>query len=368
MRIIHLSDIHLSNENIEDLRLHYRSSLVTELKSINEETEIDLIIISGDLVDKGGSSLNQIEGYENVKNPYDVFEKEFLDIVSKEIPFQKHKILFIAGNHDIQQNKIDKVKEAGMKSILRDSKETNDLCREYEDNKDGLNIDRMQDYLDFEEQYHKNNSLLTYEFSTFESKVLYERAEQSIGIALINDSWRCGKGKVENHFMDANQLYRCLCFFEKSKTIFNIAVIHHPLDCFNKDEKEKIENIFHSSNFHLVLLGHEHSQKFEEISRGIPNSKIIYIRGRSAFDKPHEREEDYISGFTIIDIDFTEKKLKCKYKKYDKTSFTFVDDMQGGSCTRECSYGFSDVIKNSIEDKNKNDFELPFDKNNFITK
>ena len=73
MRIIHLSDIHLSNENFQSFKSYYRNSLIKELNKINSETKIDLIIISGDLVDKGGSSLKKIEGYENVDNHYDIF-------------------------------------------------------------------------------------------------------------------------------------------------------------------------------------------------------------------------------------------------------------------------------------------------------
>lgn len=51
MRIIHLSDIHLSYDNIEDFRNYYKEAFIKELESINAQKNIDLIIISGDLVD-----------------------------------------------------------------------------------------------------------------------------------------------------------------------------------------------------------------------------------------------------------------------------------------------------------------------------
>ena len=73
MRIIHLSDIHLCKDNIEDFRLYYRKTLIEELKIINKKVDIDLIIISGDLVDKGGDSLRAISSYESFQNPYDIF-------------------------------------------------------------------------------------------------------------------------------------------------------------------------------------------------------------------------------------------------------------------------------------------------------
>ena len=126
MRIIHLSDIHLSNENFESFRLYYRDSLIEELNRINSQTKIDLIIISGDLVDKGGSSLKKIEGYEKVDNPYDIFENEFINPICEKTNLQ-NKLIFIPGNHDIQQDRIDKVKEEGLKHLLINPQSANTI-------------------------------------------------------------------------------------------------------------------------------------------------------------------------------------------------------------------------------------------------
>lgn len=364
MRIIHLSDIHLSYDNIEDFRNYYKEAFIKELESINAQKNIDLIIISGDLVDKGGVSLKKIEGYENIENCYEIFEEEFLKPICENIPNMTGRILFIAGNHDIQQDKIDKVQEAGMKSILSNPKSVNDLYREYKENLNGLNFQRMQDYLDFEKRYQHNNQKLEYKFSDFESTAIYQYNEHKVGIALINDAWRCGKDSVSNHFLGTDQFHRCLLYFKENKTNLNIAVMHHPLDCYNKNEKQEIENILHSREFSMVLLGHEHSQSFKEIGTGQPNSKIIYIRCRSAFDKPYEKEDKYISGFTIIDIDFDKKKIKCHYKRYDTSSFSFVNNMYGGDCFDEGAFGIGDEVK---DDNNKNNFQLPFDKEQFIS-
>lgn len=91
MRIIHLSDIHLSKDNIEDFRLHYKCSLIKELKTRSSEIEIDLIVIAGDLVDKGGFSLIQLEEYKKHNNSFDIFEKEFIEPICNEIKIVKEK-------------------------------------------------------------------------------------------------------------------------------------------------------------------------------------------------------------------------------------------------------------------------------------
>ena len=364
MRIIHLSDIHLCKDNIEDFRLHYRKSLIEELENRNSEIEIELIIISGDLVDKGGASLKELDGYEGYDNPYDIFEKEFIEPICNQLQIPKEKILFIPGNHDIEQDKIDEIKEAGLKNILKSPQEVNKITEKYKGNLEGLDFQRLHNFLEFEKVYQKDNKFLQYEFSEFESKAVYDNFSNKIGIALINDSWRCGKGKVENHFIGINQFHRCLKFFEENETEFNIAVMHHPFGCFNEEEIEEIDNLLHYKKIEILLLGHEHSKRFEGSDFG-NNKKVLFSRGRSAFDKPHEKEIKYTSGYAIIDIDFSRKLIKCHYKIYDKGSYQFYDDVFGGEIIREYQYGITEEIKQKIEDKGKS-FFMVSDKSKFI--
>ena len=364
MRVIHLSDIHLSKDNIEEFRLYYRKTLVRELKERNFEKEIDLIIISGDLVDRGGYSLKDIDIYMGYSNPYDIFEKEFIDPLYSQLNITKEKILFISGNHDIQQDQIDEVIEAGLKSLSANSQEVNRLCNKYYNNLKGINIERLGAFLDFEERYHRNNSYLKYKFSQLESQAIYESNSFKIGIALINDSWRCGKGNVENHFVGINQFHRCLNFFEEHDTELNIAVMHHPLDCYNSQERDEIENLLHNKKFEILLLGHEHSKNYRVSSFG-DDQKILYTRGRSAFDKPHEKETKYTSGYTTIDIDFLNKSINCHYKIYDKQSYKFNDDYTGGNCIKTHQYGIRHEVLIKVNDKGK-DFFMGIDKSNFI--
>lgn len=350
MRIIHLSDIHLCKDNIEDFRLHYRKSLIEEFKKINFEKEIDLIIISGDLVDRGGKSLLELDEYKSLNNPYEVFEKEFIDSICCEIPFLKENVIFIAGNHDIEVNKINKVIEAGLNSLITDSNNANEVFNEYKSDKNFLGIDRMNNFLNFEEKYHSANKNLKYEFSEFESKVIYEYDGKKIGIALINDSWRCTQKKVSEHFISTHQFFRCLNFFDIEKTKFNIVVMHHPLNLMEETEKEAIEDILQYKNFKLLLIGHEHKKRVEIL--GLNEDNIFCVRGRTAFDKPHEKEKDYISGFSIIDIDFENFKIIGKFKIYNKHTFEFDDEILKGRNYEEFVFG----VRQNLQQLSKNDF------------
>ncbi|WP_343662843.1 metallophosphoesterase family protein [Chryseobacterium mucoviscidosis] len=363
MRIIHLSDIHLSKENIENFRLYYRGALINELRHKNSEIDIDLIIISGDLVDKGGASLKMVTPYEDFENPFDIFEIEFIEPLCNEIGIKKEKVLFIPGNHDIEQNKIDEVKEAGIKALLKSPQDVDRLCGKYLKNFQGLNFERLDAFLEFEQRFHNKDEDQHYEFSTLESKVIYDYNSRKVGIALINDSWRCASGRVENHFVGSHQFHRSIQFFEKYGTELNIAVMHHPLECYNPEEKNEIENLLHFKKFEMLLLGHEHNKHFRGSDFG-NDQKILFSRGRSAFDKPHEKESKYISGYAIIDIDFSNKNIKYNYKIYDEGSSKFYDDVLGGDAVRTYKYGIAEEVKEKFNMKEK-DFFMGIDKSQF---
>lgn len=363
MRIIHLSDIHLSSDNIEVLRLHYLNSLVEDLKKINREKEIDLIIISGDLVDKGGNSLLSLVEHAPLTNPYDIFEKEFITPICEKLPIIKDKFLFIAGNHDIERNKIHEFIESGLKTKCTTPKNINDFCSKYSHKLNYLNFERIEKFHEFEKNYH-SNKYFTYNFSEFESKVIYNYNDQKIGIALINDSWRCSDGEIKDHFVGTNQFHKSLNFFKDNDTCFNIAVMHHPLECFNAHEKDEIENILCNLNFQMLLIGHDHKKRVFENNFG-NDKKILFSRGRTAFDKPHEQDPEYAPGYSIIDIEFDKKEIECSFMKYYKSTYKFDIDLENGKSKAKFKFGIDGTTLKKINTSKEN-FVLEFKKEDFI--
>ncbi len=92
-RILHLTDWHLNDPNSENenLRsLHYRdyvNGLYNELKK-NDQEAIDLLICSGDFIDKG-----KVENFS--------LAKEIIDFLSKKISISPNSIITTIGNHDV---------------------------------------------------------------------------------------------------------------------------------------------------------------------------------------------------------------------------------------------------------------------------
>ena len=61
IRIVHLSDIHFSCKKLDNFKRYMLSGLINDLKKYNDEKKIDIIVFSGDLIDKGGSGFSSID-------------------------------------------------------------------------------------------------------------------------------------------------------------------------------------------------------------------------------------------------------------------------------------------------------------------
>ncbi|SFN91970.1 Calcineurin-like phosphoesterase [Chryseobacterium oleae] len=350
MRIVHLSDIHLSRENLDDLQNYYIDALIKDLKSYQP---IDLIVISGDMVDKAGDSLIN-DGHTD---PYQVFEEEFIDKIASDLPFDKRNVLFIAGNHDIERKKINRILEAGLLQYSKSTETLTKICREFSKNHTFLNLDRMERYLAFEKRYHAESIASgKYTYSEFESTFVYEYGDIKIGIGLINDSWRCGEGLVKDHFFDLDQIDRCLLEFKKAKTHFNFLVCHHDLEHLHKSERSKFEDLLYNTDIHFILMGHEHSTRINKSER-VTGKEIVYFRGRSTFDKPEERESEYQPGYGIIDINIDSKNISGTFRKFMKKRREFDSDLEDGHGI--VIYTFSgDEHTNKLNKINKSDLKF----------
>lgn len=315
MRLIQLSDIHLSQNNLDSLKRFYIEALKKDLATFNETKPIDLILITGDLVDKGGSSFKN-------RNPYDVFTDEFITPILNHLNLSKDRVLFIPGNHDIDRNEIDKIYEDGLIKNLSTIDTVNAHVTENKENFNSSNK-RIQKFKEFENNYHKKTKNYTY--TNNESIYIHNHNDYKIGFLLVNDSWRCSESlKVENHYVGVEQLFNAKTIFEDKNTDINIVLFHHPLDFFNEEERREIKNILQKFNFELVLCGHTHKSHLNS-NHGV-NGNVLFLNAKSAFNNPREDITNYQPGYHIIDITPDSLELKCHCRTYIHNRFEFDKD------------------------------------------
>lgn len=327
MRIVHISDIHLSEKNFPDFENKFRSALVKVLLIEQGKNSIDLIVITGDLVDQGGHSLLKLEKYSGCKDPYYIFEQEFITPLKKELDFPNSKFLFIPGNHDINENIILWVDE----KKLQKGEVAGDIDSYLLENKNSFNYGnkRIEWFKNFEERFHEKTK--NYYYSNNESVFIYENSKGfKIGFALINDSWRCStchlsdRGNKKLYFGE-QQLHHSIQTISKFGTSCNVILTHHPLDSY--EEREEVFNTLVSSEFHLHLFGDQHKHKYEPYLSAQGN--CFGIMARVGFNKPKELESLWQPGFQIIDINLEKANIeKITYYKYIDRHRVFALDSE----------------------------------------
>lgn len=327
MRIVHLSDIHLSFDNYAEFENDYKDALINDLMAYNKSTIIDVIIITGDLVDRGGHSLYNITSYNNqvnYPNPYFIFEEIFINPIVEALNFNKNNLIFIPGNHDIDETTI----------LLREENElltklNKDNINQYliENEKDLKHSKRIKNFKEFEEKFHENND--NYTFSYNESTFSYDFIGVKIGFLLVNDSWRCKSIKLKEDkdkmFFGMQQLYNGMNELNRKNTNINIALFHHSKENF--EEEEDIEGFLIRKEIDLMLYGHYHKDKIQFYLNSFGNCHVF--RGKASLLKPSETHKDYLPGYQIMDLNLISNRIaKIHYRVFDDNprSKSFIYD------------------------------------------
>lgn len=324
MRIVHISDIHLSSKNFSEFEDNYVDALLETLEKEHKDNNIDIIVITGDLLDQGGHSLLQITRFNHYLNPYKIFEDEFITPIKKRLSFDNSRFLFIAGNHDIDENEILWIDEKKMKKDI-DKDSVNKFLEKNKEEITSNNL-RIKKFKNFEEEFHKDSA--NYIFSNNESTYIYETDENiKIGFALINDCWRCSTCKLHDDgdnllYFGSKQLQNSLKIFKIENTTMNVVLTHHPLKMYA--EQEEVKRIILNKDYHLHLYGDQHYHEYQNYISA--NGSCLGIMARASFNNPNEPASKWQPGFQIIDIEFSKaivEKITYYLYVFDNTSFGY---------------------------------------------
>lgn len=320
MRFIHLSDLHFSRERFDSFKNFYLDTLLKDLIKWHEEKKIDLIFITGDLVDKGGEAFSTGENY------YKLIEKEILLKITAALNIEKSKLIIIPGNHDVKEQSIDEISESGLlhlSSIENVNKFIDSHLTIYHDG-----INRIQYYKEFEKEFYSDfeNKQLT----NFESCFIHDIDGIKIGIAAFNSAWRFSKELPKDKLLlGTSQIIRANKYFTEQCTNINIGLIHHPIELFSEIERHEINSFLQILNFDFLFCGHTHSTEVIH-TRGTMGRIFISV-AKSAFNNPREPIEKHKPGYSIADLEFpddTKIEITCNFRKYVHDRISFDKDVE----------------------------------------
>jgi UDP-2,3-diacylglucosamine pyrophosphatase LpxH len=231
---------------MKDFNFFSIKALLKDLKSFHEEKAIDVIFITGDLIDQGGDSFSRID------IAFQEFEKNVINKIINKLSLSKDKFIFVPGNHDIDRKADKEMHQNGLTSTLKTTEKVN----EFIDSEDMDGIRRILPYKKFEKKFHENftgEKVIT----NFQSSYIVNVDGVKIGINAFNTAWRCYDSKTDKEkiLLGERQLFNGLEYIDDCD--IKIALMHHNVDWLAEFDRNSIFN-FMNQHYDMLFCGHVH--------------------------------------------------------------------------------------------------------------
>ncbi|WP_165279851.1 metallophosphoesterase [Paenibacillus protaetiae] len=286
LRIAHLSDFHLAANHISDFQEFTLKALIKDLLEFHKEKKIDLILFSGDLIDKGGMSFNK-----DIELAFMSFNEYVIEPIQKALSIDKDKFLFVPGNHDIDQSAIDEIYEDGLRHRLNSVESVNNFI----ERNSTSGLERILAFKNFERDHFSGYS---HQITNFSSNFKFEINNLQIGVACLNSSWRCcDNNDKERLLIGERQLINARK--ELGECDIKIAVVHHPLDWLATFDKRSVEQII-TKDYDMLFCGHVHEG--DTVTKtSMLGSLFISTTPSNWTSNLRSTDRNYSNGYNIID-------------------------------------------------------------------
>lgn len=318
MRIIHFSDFHLCSGRKMERSLAILDRMLETLVHLNNESAIDLIVFSGDLVDKGGA------GFEGkLPEAFAVFKTHVIDKIVQVLGIPYYHFLFVPGNHDTDREKTDSQKHKKLVKQLKEEWQVEDYM-----NKEDIEnlISNCHDFISFQHDYYKQYRSDGVEIfsSLFETNIIIPLELGKVGVTLLNSSWMCYDDNDEKHIvMGKRQL--SMSWPKLKECIVKIAVSHHHPSFLKSFETSELNSILHT-RYDIFMCGHTHEHKTTYVLDA-DGSVLESVASGNLYNNLHQVNPDYSNGFSLLDFEeATGAVEETPYRQQKDESFNIVLD------------------------------------------
>lgn len=350
MRVVHLSDLHLSKDNLSSLKQFYLKALIKDLNSWQKQKPVDLVVLTGDLIDKGGSS------FKNNEDVYDIVKNEFITPIIQTLSLDNTRFLFIPGNHDVNESKIEDFTEIGM---IQKFDNIDRINKYLDENKTTFHtgIERIKTFTEFKNRFYAG--ITKCYLTNFESCFVVDIDGSKVGIGAFNSAWRCSSSLPSDKLLfGTKQILNANDYFNNEGTTINIALIHHPIEQISEVDKNELTSFLHAHKFHILLCGHTH--RSDNIYTFGVRNKLFTSVAKTAFSNPRESIDTFKAGYSILDFEKTatgDIDIHCQFRKYIHTRIEFDKDVDTSSNGENFA-----LLKVSMNDEGFNKYLILTDK------
>ena len=299
IRILHFSDLHLSGEAEKQkntcARLGFLFNSIVKLQE-NDGKRVDIVVFTGDLIDKGGESFNTIaEGFQ-------AFKDQVLTQLTEKTGIRPERIVFLPGNHDTQSSSKEAMR--GKRNLIEEYPHSTEgeinAILNLEDDKE-LVIQRTKEFKRFENDYYSQNKPDEYLHGDFESNFIFNIDGTRVGITALNSVWLYGKtikDAAEPVFLGTDQLTRSYDILKGCD--LKIVASHYPFGKLHDEESDKAyEKI--ANHYDISLAGHTHSTRDEYRWSSSGGHFLDITSAGTLDDNVYENRVEYKNSFQVID-------------------------------------------------------------------
>lgn len=316
LRIVHLSDFHLSNGQLFDLEHYIVRPLIDDLEAFHSERPVDLVVCSGDLIDKGGIS------FQSPSEAFDAFMEKVADPLLERLGLSRGDFIIVPGNHDIVRNRDLAFADEGMHAMLDTVDKVDDLIA------GGLSqgVERLSPFKEFYEQFYQDSEQ-PFERGSLHASFRYERGGRLIGVSALNSAWRCfGEHDEGRLLIGRRQVTEAINAIEDCD--YRIGVVHHPLRFLRPFDRSAIEGALYRG-YHLFLRGHVHETR-AEATQLVDDGLFISTAPGNLREQASSDSRTYANGYRIVDFDTATLEVTSHSRRYAPQKHRFDPNTDDG--------------------------------------
>jgi len=336
LRILHISDLHYSNTNKNEIE-YIKNAILHDIDSFIIKSILlpNFIIFSGDLVFKPDNDISSIQVLEEAY-------KFFIEPLLKKLSLTKDDVFITSGNHDINRSILTRGNKNGLLSYLEDKKTSNELIDEIINKR--IDITHMKQFNNFINSLKNSHEVYANDIFRVYKKTI---GKIEIGIINLNSNILSFDDKsYGNLLIGEEQLKSAYKYIEDCD--IKIANIHHSINWLVWFEQQLVKK-FYYKNFNLVFIGHEHMEQPELVN--FNDEDTLIVNSASIF-----QGRNNTNGYSLLDYSFSDKSIDIYVREYDDReakfrTVTFQED------SNKYKYYFNILEKS----KNKKNIELILD-------
>lgn len=236
MRILHFSDFHLRSGHEGKRSLDILERMLDAIRMINEKKPIDMVVFTGDLVDKAGAEF-ECSYAEALQD----FRIKVIDRIVAITSIPAYRFLIVGGNHEIERGLVD---ESEHEKQVKISDEQS--LEHYMNQKDIADkVQSMNTFVNFQREYYKSvldPKNCEYEEGLFHRTLTFNvDGGQKVGVSLLNSAWMCYDNSDEKKIaMGVQQLNTS---WPKFKDCISIAIAHHHPTFLNSYDQDEVTRV-----------------------------------------------------------------------------------------------------------------------------